>query len=141
MSTSKTEHLNLHAWAKNDQVLMEEFNENFQKLDQEVGGCARAYTGTYTGTGTYGSGNLNSITFPFEPKFVFITSQNGELYQAMIAIRGMTGAYVYQSVLNSDYYYRAAITWSGNTMKWYSTQSAYYQLNYSNLKYFYFAIG
>ena len=29
-------------------------------------------TGSYTGTGTYGSSNPNSLTFEFDPKIVFV---------------------------------------------------------------------
>lgn len=36
MSTKKTENLNLHAWEKTDAFRMDEFNDNFDKLDQAV---------------------------------------------------------------------------------------------------------
>jgi hypothetical protein len=42
------------------------------KLNTEVGKRAKIATGSYIGTGTVGSGNPNSLTFPFLPKFFWI---------------------------------------------------------------------
>src|SRR5690606_35772132 len=36
MSTNKTPFLNLHSWVGQDGVVREEFNENFQKLEDET---------------------------------------------------------------------------------------------------------
>ena len=36
MSTNKTKNLGLHAWEREDRFRMDEFNENFDKLDQAV---------------------------------------------------------------------------------------------------------
>ena len=37
MSTNKTHNLGLHSWVRSDHFRMDEFNENFDKLDQAVG--------------------------------------------------------------------------------------------------------
>ena len=142
MSTNKTRHFGLSQWQSTDPIRVADFNADNQKLDDALAARAQLATGSYTGTGKFGSANPNTLTFPFEPKFVFVTHQSGEWYrQTLAGIRGMTGAYVYQSVLNSDYYNRATLTWDGKKLKWYNSGSAYYQLNESNAKYFYIAIG
>lgn len=40
MSTNKTKNLGLHSWVREDRFLMDEFNENFSKLDKAVGAKA-----------------------------------------------------------------------------------------------------
>ena len=142
MSTNKTTNFGLSQWQSTDPIRVADFNADNQKLDDALAARAQLATGSYTGTGKFGSANPNTLTFPFEPKFVFVTHQSGEWYrQTLAGIRGMTGAYVYQSVLNSDYYNRATLTWDGKKLKWYNSGGAYYQLNESNAKYFYIAIG
>ena len=37
MSTNKTNNLGLHSWVRSDRFSMDEFNENFDKLDKTVG--------------------------------------------------------------------------------------------------------
>lgn len=106
---------------------------------------AKIATGSYTGTGTYGSSNPNSLTFVFEPKFIFITAYATaytNVIQAMLA-RGQDRL-VYSSVSNnggSSYTNKSTLTWSGNTVTWYNTNSESGQLNSSSYTYYYIAIG
>lgn len=95
-------------------------------------------TGSYTGTGTYGASNPNSLTFEFEPK-ILIVQTNGPAY---------TGAYAV-FVRNSN----SAITiwsdglsvfvsgWGSKTIKWYNNNNVYGQLNESGAVHNYLAIG
>lgn len=105
-------------------------------------------TGSYVGTGKYGESNPNSLTFEFEPKFVFLFSNyasgNSEAaYQFVLMINGVQIPAIpidYSNVIGS----RWTIKWLSNTVSWYSTDSALAQANSSedyNKNYVYFAIG
>lgn len=108
-------------------------------------------TGSYTGTGTYGSSNPNSLTFGFVPKVLFFIA-NTEVSPAQINSYGLTAKIpIYalssdyspvsmQNVGNSGYYNPMKI--SGTTVTWYyNNNSASYQLNTSGITYYYLAIG
>lgn len=109
---------------------------------------ARIATGSYVGTGTYGSSNPNSLTFDFEPKLVIIQEENagardkGNLHTGNV--------WVSESTYGTVYYYSSSIqitnqyntlTWGSNTLSWYSSDSASSQLNFNNSTYNYLAIG
>lgn len=94
-------------------------------------------TGTYTGTGTYGSNNPNSLTFSFEPKLVIIVP-NGS-YHGGCFVLGASTAQIFGLSSSS-----VVCTFSGNIISWYSTASSgttNYQLNVSGILYKYIAIG
>mgnify|MGYP000887001897 CR=1 FL=1 len=111
----------------------------------QIGSKVQIATGFYTGTGTYGSGNKNSLTFPFVPKLIYITAStmtngygqtitqsNWKLWHT-----GLANAYVGYS---GDY---AQDTYSVNnkTFSWYNDTNSTQQLNYSGQQYHYTAIG
>lgn len=109
---------------------------------------ARIATGSYTGTGTYGASNPNSLTFEFEPKAIFMWAVNNG-----IRLPNELAATTYIAAIpaNNVYYYggfdypgqtRGQIKRSidGKTITWYSTGPGY-QLNSSNITYYYLAIG
>ena len=104
---------------------------------------AKFQYGSYTGTGKYGSDNWNSITFSFEPKLVIVQSQttsttpilNANNSGTLIALRPI-GTFCF----DAGGAYPANLTWSGNMLKWWGG-SAPIQLNESNKKYSYLAIG
>ena len=95
-------------------------------------------TGSYTGTGTYGSSNPNSLTFSFPPEFL-VVSPNQEPYRLFL-VRGMTKSNT-RPTGGSDG--NVAVAWYGSTVSWYgdSTGGDYLQLNRRGTPYFYFAIG
>lgn len=93
-------------------------------------------TGSYTGTGTYGSSNPNSLTFGFVPKLVFVTydpykDQSDFILFIDTKTRG--------SNLPSNN--QILSTWSGNTLSWYNPNNADYQYNGSGKIGHYIAIG
>lgn len=109
-------------------------------------------TGSYTGTGTYGKSNPNSLTFGFEPKLVFVATaykdQNVNYYQGYF-VRGCTTAYAFAGNFSSNHNPSAPnaavlnVTWSGNGLTWYhraNTPTAVAQLN-GIYTYHYVAIG
>lgn len=104
----------------------------------QLGDKVRIATGSYTGTGTYGSSNPNSLTFSFPPEFL-VVSPNQEPYRLFL-VRGMTKSNT-SPTGGSDG--NVAVAWDGSTVSWYgdSTGDAYLQLNRRGTPYFYFAIG
>lgn len=81
-------------------------------------------TGSYTGTGTFGSSSPNTLTFGFTPELVILSG--GDV--------GLTISNTSPSGGTSDAYIQ------GNTAKWYSTSAAK-QLNVQGKSYSYVAIG
>ena len=95
-------------------------------------------TGSYVGTGTYGASNPNTLTFGFEPKVIFIyTSDSSEV---AILLKDQTIARNNQQGTSSAQLLRG-ITWIGNTVSWYSSDSADQQRNEASKQYTYIAIG
>ena len=102
---------------------------------------SRIQTGSYVGTGTYGSDNPCSLTFDFVPKLVIIhldepgtTSANEGYY--------LWGSTTFSSYTgNSNYQSTASV--SGKTMTWYASReiSAETQLNQAPYTYRWCAIG
>ena len=94
-------------------------------------------TGSYTGTGTYGSSNPNSLTFEFVPKLVFIHNSSDGRFR-MCVINGDSEC-VSAIVGSSQYVVKTA--WENKKLSWYNSDSATKQLNESGVVYNYVAIG
>lgn len=102
-------------------------------------------TGSYVGTGTYGSSNPCRLTFKLLPKLLVIQAQSGYCPFMNYGSGGYVGfndvlvaTYSnYSSSLGTDHVW----TWSGNTFKWYSDRNAHNQENASGITYKYVAIG
>lgn len=113
-------------------------------------------TGSYTGTGTYGSSNPNSLTFSFEPKLVFMFKDKFPVYGSVSSTTsypvygttiGMTTTYsrslfnIYGRRSGDDYYLYAKKSSDGKTLSWYHEARADDQMNDSGATYRYIAIG
>ena len=106
----------------------------------------RIETGTYTGTGNYGSEHKNTLTFNFNPQLIFVTAQNGAI--DLIFIRGCShGMSICSNNMNglgeewsSETHYLPT-TWSEKKLTWYSLNNVNYQANTSGLAFSYIAIG
>ena len=100
-------------------------------------------SGSYVGTGTYGKDNKNSLTFDSPPKMLIVTSpgstfaNNIRSYDLLLYIFGFDGLAPSTFTNKSDGFYMVTISGSGNTVSWYSTGSAEYQLNKSGVTYDY----
>lgn len=107
-------------------------------------------TGSYVGTGTYGSDNKNSLTFGGVPKMLVIMSvasvkaNNNIDYGQMIYLTGMSGQVVAISGNSpTSETTTVLLSVSGNTISWYdegSYASAETQLNGSGTTYYYVAL-
>ena len=114
------------------------------------------YTGSYTGTGTYGSSNQNTLTFPFEPKLVFViltsaypvqTSFHLEIAGQFLIPWGISRISASADTNGSGSYVPYLnFTYSGTSLSWYASMSsgsanATHQFNTSGASYSYVAIG
>ena len=111
-------------------------------LDQVMGFPCQIYAGSYTGTGTSGASNLVTLTFPFDPKIVFIaretTPTGGSLGTITPMIKG-----VQQSIvgINGNSRSIAYLTWGNNSLSFYGNGGADTSLNESGINYYYVALG
>lgn len=95
-------------------------------------------TGSYVGTGTVGDSNPNTLTFPFEPKIVFVSSGSATIVHM---IKGVPSANVVYGI--TAVYGINISSWSGNSVSWVYPATSYpeRQLNASGTTYYYVAIG
>ena len=172
MSTDHTMNYALNQWEGTDKVLRTEFNADNSKIDaalkanadaiaaeaaaREVGdgalenalagkgNCRIAY-GTYTGNGSYGTGHPTALTFPFEPKLLFIQNQRGmgleftgasQFYLASMALIRPSRRLCFNGELN-----KVDVTWSGNTVSWTCDDDAALQFNEDGDVNLYVALG
>lgn len=159
-SASKTTNYQLNQWAATDQVRREDFNSDNQKvdtalksLDTAIQAVSTAFTagtkivfGSYVGTGTFGQAHPTTLDFTSTlgrpPKFVMVVSQYGDSF--LLLFPGMTTSILNTSEVGTTY--TNELTWSGNSVSYYCTKSASGQLNYKStgyteMYYYYFAIG
>ncbi|MBR2668055.1 MAG: hypothetical protein IKD96_07865 [Oscillospiraceae bacterium] len=156
-ATNTTGNYGLNQWVATDPVSRQDFNADnlavdtaLNALNAAVNTRATIVTGTYTGSGGYGSASQNSLTFSFVPKLLFIVDGKAS-YTYMTLI--IPGAYSYgmstagssastlANVLNAASTHRMRTTLSGKTVSWYSTVSAAAQMNSGDAVYRYVAIG
>ena len=103
-------------------------------------------SGSYTGTGTYGSVNKNSLTFDGTPKLLIVSSTvssaygGSRTYPQLIFVYGESGNIASLITSGSEVFSSAKVSGSGNTVSWYSADGAAQQLNVSGTKYNYIAI-
>lgn len=130
----------------------------FNSLGQlgNFGNKAQIATGSYVGTGTYGSSNPNSLTFDFAPKMVFMLGRDVQYFGRFPYSGGNTHIFVMNmALLTETYNERLGFTYDASTsyesygkrsadsktIYWYNTSSALSQCNSVNRTYYYLAIG
>ena len=96
-------------------------------------------SGSYTGTGVYGSSSQNSLTFKFTPKIVIINEATNYNFFA-IMIHGSSDSSIFPGTDAGDPM-GIVLTWSGNSVSWYGYSAAQWQLNRSGEVYNWVAIG
>ena len=169
MASNYTSNYNLCQWAASDKVLRTEFNADNAKIDAAVKAVdrkadgkadqsallalsqtvsqgldlrnCRFVTGSYTGSGEYGSKHPNTLTFPGKPVFLCVGADDYASTD-LIAIRGQSA--VWHSASNDGV--QQVVTWSSRSTSWYldrsvnANYSAAKQMNAANTAYHYFAI-
>lgn len=103
-------------------------------------------TGSYVGTGTYGSSNPNSLTFGFVPKVILINASTTRISSNYngILINGGNFGLVFRNIRVDDTtgaISGCSLLFSDTNVSWYNIDSAVYQLNESGITYTYTAIG
>ena len=97
--------------------------------------------GEYTGTGTYGSANPNTLTFDFEPKLLLVTQRNSQAYPSG---SGWTSMFIWKENMKSTMVYGNGLYFNraGNSLSYYTDGSvADRQMNQSGVVYDYIALG
>ena len=104
-------------------------------------GAAKITTGSYTGTGTYGAANPNSLTFDFVPKLVWIfeCANSSTWWVIETVMNPAVGGYRGKVGGGSDTR-TGTLSLSGKTLSWYGS-SASYQLNTAGTVFHYIAFG
>lgn len=140
-------------------------NEALNLLASAVAAGAKVQTGSYVGTGTYGSANPCSLSFDFVPIVVVMLAYQSLNAQNSVAIfgwdTGTTGSTYYTGIsvvpvaaLNETYRRGASFTShfvndqsfgkrssDGKTIYWYNATSNQGQFNDSNTTFWWAAIG
>ena len=100
----------------------------------DMSGIARIEQGSYVGTGVYGASNPNVLTFDFQPKILFVYTNNC----CYLAFKRRSSMIRLIDTIDGS---TPSTSWYDNTVEWYSTATPAYQLNSSSTTYFYIAIG
>ena len=138
-----TNNYQLPIWAESDRILMEDFNDSYQKLEDALtehgealagkGNC-QICCGSYTGTGTKGSGSPNTLTFPGQPLVVLLAGNSHGSTAILVQNVKVT---LFSSYSTQGPIY---ITWEdSNTVSWYA-ENAIIQSNVSGGDYHYIAL-
>lgn len=107
----------------------------------QLGEKVRIAKGEYTGTGTYGSANPNTLTFDFEPKLLLVTQRNSQAYPSG---SGWTSMFIWKENMKSTMVYGNGLYFNraGNSLSYYTDGSvADRQMNQSGVVYDYIALG
>ena len=153
MASNHTQHYALNRWDLEDQIVMDDFNEDNEKIDAALkanadaisalrtavgsgGQNARVAFGSYVGDGTYGPNHPTSLQFDFTPVFVMI-SENDSLDKSPM-LRGCTET-------NSTYGGSITLAWTDRGVSWYTatdvTNPHLNQNNRNNEVYYWIAVG
>ena len=101
-------------------------------------------TGSYTGTGTYGSGNENSLVLPPWAKLLFVFSGNSSYGNSFYVAVGTNSIFAQVASGSSTTSNRVYFTWESSedsvTTEWYGDASTY-QANVSGVNYQYIVAG
>ena len=164
----KTTHYQLNKPESGDPLRLADFNQNSDILDAALnnlnaalGGKAeqsalaavtaaapKIAVGSYVGTGTWGAGSPNSLTFDFVPKLIAIS---GPIYYyrksvTQVFVYGATEAYLSYYDETGVAQVQSITGWGTNTISWYSNtdqeeRGTYFQMNAAGKEYHYVAIG
>ena len=104
----------------------------------ELRNC-RFVTGSYTGSGLCGEGKANTLTFPYKPVFVCVTS--ADYVGSFCAVREQLLLF---HIVSGDQV-KQVVSWGTRSLSWYNVEnfsapSADKQLNGKNKTYYYFAL-
>lgn len=127
-------------------------NSEVSALTDLISSGAKIQTGSYVGTGTYGSSNPCSLTFDFVPVAFYISGPvaSAENTCAGVAIKRLnnsnqSGFLVinlgYNSTTSQNPVYNFPCKFDGKTISYWAIAGPGYQCNVSGYAYMYYAIG
>ena len=128
-------------------------NSEISEVLAQLGTKAKIQTGTYVGTGTYGSSNPCSLTFDFEPEFVMVFRYNSNIspfYAHDASTSTRTDCMIWLNKSNCEMNESStniiSFDESTNTLSWYIEKPGNYvealmQLNLSGETFKYIAVG
>ena len=101
-------------------------------------GKAIVVYGSYNGTGAYGSGSPNTLTFDSKPLLLAIlpNASEGGSVQSFMAVRSSQIVYTFAEYFQS----MCTVTWGEKSVSWYNRSATDYQFNKSNTTYHYVAL-
>ena len=128
-----TTNYNLPQWEASDRVTRGDMNDAMSAIDTALGalGDKPYVTGSYRGTGDYGTYHRNTLEFDFLPRLIFICGGDGTSPVT-------AGFLCYPCLLGNASGQILNVLWSETGVTWFATTSAAAQLN-SNANYYYIA--
>ena len=162
----KTDNYSLPQWEKQDFIKMEDFNDAFGNIEQALkanadatatglnaeiaalsknlgaaGHNCRIAFGSYTGTGSTGAVNPNTLQFDFYPVLVLVApvKPDGYTKNPMVLTRGRSVAATYPDGASK---WELTVSWTDSSVSWYSSENdTGYQHNRSGSAYLYAMLG
>ena len=148
MASQQTPNYRLSRWAGTDRILVEEFNDNWDKIDTALksnadkaaalqtalagaGNCSIAIS-SYTGNGKYGSANPTVINFSKKPTLFIARGKTAILFGTSADSNNNTVVWNYVNGVSVD---SIPLVWNGTNASFYSVSSnfaAREQLNAEN---------
>ena len=101
-------------------------------------GKAIVVYGSYNGTGAYGSGSPNTLTFDSKPLLLAIlpNASKSSSAKSFMAVRSSQIVYTFAEFFQS----MCTVTWGEKSVSWYNSSTMDYQFNQSNTTYYYVAL-
>ena len=157
MASNHTQHYALNRWDLEDQIIMDDFNEDNEKIDAALhdnaaalsalqstlnthGTLTRFAFGSYVGDGQHGKNQPTSLSFDFYPVLIIIMCRaaQGRDGQPCFLMRGETTA-------NSTKEFQSiAVSWTNSGASWYDVDTFGEAVNQNNAEgytYHYLALG
>ena len=144
LSTSVTISADGINWSNTADILVDVQGNNITDTVASALGLssyAKIATGSYVGTGTYGSSNPNTLTFEFEPKFLVVQTDTISFPGGLIWVNGISEIGSIFTDTSTSASLDISINKSGKSITWYSSDGSEDQMNSSSQNYYYFAIG
>ena len=116
-------------------------------------GFSKIQTGSYVGTGTYGSDNPCSLAFDFIPKFIIFTNIKNDDGECVNTVSDTSYIMLNPQILTTAYVQGAGFGYKGTrrpygaksedgkTIYWWNLDSSSHQLNSQNDTYYWVAFG
>lgn len=140
MATNHTPNYGLSQWLAGDAFKREDFNADNLAIDAAIAAGPKVITGSYTGTGTYGSAaDGTTLSFQSAPKILFVASTGYE-GQSVTIVWGTGYPLVNDANSSNSPVSRLYAKYNGASITWYSPSSAEKQLNKTGYTYRYVAI-